>query len=354
MSSVLHLITTIKRGGAENQLLVLVREQVNAGLNVHVAYLKDDPELEQDFQEAGSTVHHELSGLKLYKQPLRLRKLLRNREFIVHAHLPRAELVGFLTFSKFKFITSRHNAEPFFPNAPKVISNLLSRMVTLRARKVIAISSAVKKFLVETGEIKSIDKIEVVLYGYQPHFNPASVKKKPVNRVLRIGTISRLSEQKDIPTMLRAFQQFQESQPGATLSILGAGPLEGKLRNLAHQMNLENSVTFLGRSSKIYDFLESLDVFILTSKYEGFGMVLLEAMDAGIPIVAPRNSAIPEVLGEYFPGLSDTGISSDFSSKLNLMIDPQFRKNVLAIQEERLRMFASSKMSRKIQGIYFN
>jgi glycosyltransferase involved in cell wall biosynthesis len=83
-------------------------------------------------------------------------------------------------------------------------------------------------------------------------------------------------------------------------------------------------------------------------------MVLFEAMDAGIPIVASRNSAIPEVLGEEFPGLCTTGDADDFLLKIDALKEPKYRNLVLDIQEERLRMFSANSMSEKILKLYEN
>ncbi len=352
MSSVLHLITTIKRGGAENQLLVLAKEQVKSGIRVHIVYLKDEPELEKDFENIGAIVHHDLSNLKFWKQPSALRKLIFGDNWIVHSHLPRAELVGLFCIKKFHFIITRHNAEQFFPRAPKLLSNFLSRLVSLRADKIIAISNAVKLYLMQQGEVRNALKLEVVLYGYEPSFSEEQRSCSEPSRIKKIGTISRLTDQKDIPTMLESFRKYLQIEPSATLAILGEGSLEVTLKDLTESLNLGDSVKFLGRSSRIYDFLHGLDAFILTSKYEGFGLVLLEAMDVGIPIVASRNSAIPEVLGSEFPSLCETGNSTDFSNKLNLLNDFKYREGIKVIQEGRLALFSSTVMSQKISQIY--
>ena len=352
MKTVFHLITTINRGGAENQLLVLVREQVKLGMQVHVIYLKGEPELETEFNLIGARLHHQLAKKLPIFQPFALRKIIGDECPIVHAHLPRAELISFFTPKKFKLVTSRHNAEPFFPGAPKFISNLLARLVEMRASKIIAISEAVKSYLYSRGEVRNAKKIEVVLYGYQTFFSRSEVQRKTYSSDTRIGTISRLSDQKDIPTMLLAFKYFRINHPTATLSILGSGPLENQLKELVRHSDLEQWVIFRGRSSKVYEFLSDLDIFILTSKYEGFGMVLLEAMDAGVPIVASNNSAIPEVLGKSFLGLCDTGDSTDFATKLDSMCDPKFRLSILNQQKSRIKLFEAEIMCKKINAVY--
>lgn len=354
MKKVYHLITTILRGGAENQLLVVVKEQVRQGLEVHIVYLKGEAELEQDLVSAGASVHHELVGKFPLFQPWHMTRLIAGDEIILHAHLPRAELVGLATSGNLRFFSTRHNAESFFPGAPEFLSRFLSRLVERRAEKIIAISNSVKRYLLDTGEIKNEEKIEVVYYGYFPISNEQFLESELPSTQLRLGTISRLALQKDLPTMILAFRGYRNQNPNSTLSILGAGPLELELKNYVSVLNLDSNVEFLGRSSNTRDFLLSLDVFILTSLYEGFGMVLLEAMDAGIPIVASRNSAIPEVLGEEFPGLCITGDVDDFLFKINALKDENYRKTVLEMQEKSLKKFSANAMSEKLFSVYGN
>jgi glycosyltransferase involved in cell wall biosynthesis len=81
-------------------------------------------------------------------------------------------------------------------------------------------------------------------------------------------------------------------------------------------------------------------------------MVLLEAMDAGIPVIASRNSAIPEVLGDDFPGLCTTGESKEFCKKIDLLNDPVYRDMILDKQSVRLQLFGAEAMSQKINEIY--
>jgi len=352
LKAVFHLITTIKRGGAENQLLILVKEQIRQGFEVHIVFLKGEPELEPDFLKAGALVHSEMSQVSPLFQPIKFSRIIRESGAIVHAHLPRAELVALLTLKKFKFFVSRHNAEPFYPGAPKMFSNFLSRLVELRSEKIIAISNAVRNFLVNRGEVSQSKNVEVIHYGYQKQINRKFDMTDSKSKILNLGTISRLTEQKDIPTMISAFRMYNDESSLSSLSILGAGPLESELRELAKKLGVAESVRFMGRSSVIYDYLTGLDVFILTSKYEGFGMVLLEAMDAGIPIVASRNSAIPEVLGDDFPGLCTTGDSRDFFEKIYRLNDPVYRKLVLDKQRERLALFGAQVMSENVKRVY--
>ena len=114
--------------------------------------------------------------------------------------------------------------------------------------------------------------------------------------------VGRLIEQKDHATLLHAFARVRSALPDAQLAILGSGPLEAETRALARELRLEDAVTLPGRTD-IRDWLARADVFVHTSRWEGFGIVLLEAMLAGLPVVATRVSAVPEVVADGRTGL---------------------------------------------------
>lgn len=354
MKTVYHVITTINRGGAENQLLVLVNEQVKAGLDVHVVFLKGEPELLESLLKIGVKVHSELVGVRPALQSIHLGRLIRDRAEIVHAHLPRAELVSFFTFGRFKFFVSRHNAESFFPSQPGFVSAFLSRMVALRARKIISISDSVKVFLLTSKEIKNPNSIQVVHYGYVRGVNALVPAHRILNGNVHIGTISRLVEQKDLPTMILSFAEYHSEFPQSKLSIVGSGPLRNELQKLIDDLGLRNSVLLRGRTDNVFGFLNELDIFMLTSVYEGFGMVLLEAMDAQVPIIASNTSAIPEVLGTDFPNLCEPGNVREFSTKMRLLNNVGYRRDILLYQNQRLDSFNAFEMAKKITQIYLD
>jgi glycosyltransferase involved in cell wall biosynthesis len=355
MINVHHVITTINRGGAENQLLVLVREQIKLGMEVVVSYLKGDPELEQDFSNAGAKVLHDIANRHPFIQFLKMRSISKSQQTLLHAHLPRAELLTRFSSARNPFVVSRHNAEPFFPGAPQFLSSLLSRLVTKKARHVIAISYAVSDFITSKNEVSDPKKITVVHYGYQPNpiVDRLNVKVELGNRSgICIGTISRLTRQKDLPTLFSAFAQFLSLHPDSKLLMVGGGEEKSSLVNLAQELCIADNVQWVGRTSEIQEYLSRMDLFVLSSLYEGFGLVLLEAMDAGVPVIASNNSAIPEVLGSDFPGLAKTRDVQDFLGKMNQFVDIENRKYILQVQNVRLGVFKAELMCSKIARIY--
>jgi glycosyltransferase involved in cell wall biosynthesis len=276
---------------------------------------------------------------------------------VVHAHLPRAELLSMVFISSAKLITTKHNAETFLPNGPKLISRILARLTYVSVDFTICISEAVKNFLVEESELpESSPKTSVVHYGTPRNPLPGkSLRKLPSyskNSSIKLGTVSRLEAQKDLSTLIRAFAKFKERYPFSTCEIVGAGSQLNTLQNLVTELGITDSVKFLGRTALIHEKISSWDLFILTSRYEGFGMVLLEALQCGRPIVASNNSAIPEVLGQDYPWLFNTGESSDLLQKILDLVQNSDNFDFLEFAEKRLILFEPKKMVLALDVFY--
>ena len=361
-NKVTHLITTIERGGAEKQLLTLASEQVQSGLKVEVIFLKGKPELKKEFEKSGVAVNKLLVGKSFLKQIALLSKYIRKNPSPIHAHLPKSELLAAIVVSNKYLVFTRHNSEPFWPGGPRVISNLLSKFVCKRASQGIAISNAVKSYLIKRGEIPTGYIIDVVYYGFQKNGSTNSTSLKSITNLIngqsfnfKIGTIGRLVPQKDYPTLLSAFSNVLEKLPDAELYVVGEGYLQKELMELCKSLGVSSKVHWLGKTEYINEFFSKIDLFILPSKYEGFGLVLLEAMVAKKPIIAANNSAIPEVLGKTYEGLFQTGDVKALAQHINTAInDKNFSERLVQSYSNQLSLFGPSNMNQHIKSIYSN
>jgi glycosyltransferase involved in cell wall biosynthesis len=361
-NKVTHLITTIERGGAEKQLLTLVNEQVQSGIKVEVIFLKGKPELEKEFEESGVKVNKLLAGKNFLKQITLLSKHLRKNPSPIHAHLPKSELLAAIVVSNKYLVFTRHNSEPFWPGKPRIISNLLSKFVCKRASQGIAISNAVKSYLIKRGEIPTGYIIDVVYYGFQKNSSTNSAGLNSITNSIngqsstfKIGTIGRLVPQKDYPTLLSAFSDVLASVPNIELYVVGEGYLQKDLIELSDHLGIKHKVSWLGKTEYINEFLSKINLFILPSKYEGFGLVLLEAMVAKKPIIAANNSAIPEVLGKTYEGLFSTGDANALAHQIKTVIsDKNFPERLVQSYVTQLILFNPSEMNRNIKNVYSN
>jgi glycosyltransferase involved in cell wall biosynthesis len=361
-NKVTHLITTIERGGAEKQLLTLAIEQVQSGLKVEVFFLKGKPDLKNEFEESGVKVNNLLVGKSFLRQIFLLFKQLRKNPSPIHAHLPKSELLAAIVVRNKHLIFSRHNAEPFWPGGPRIISNLLSKFVCKKASQGIAISNAVKSYLIKRGEITTSYTIDVVYYGFQKDTSTNAAGLGLITNIMtgqssnyKIGTIGRLVPQKDYPTLLSAFSNVLKSMPNTDLYIVGEGHLQKDLIELSDSLGINDKVHWIGKTEYIKEFLSKIDLFILPSKYEGFGLVLLEAMVAKKPVIAANNSAIPEVLGKTYEGLFSTGDIEVLAQQIKAAIsDNSFSERLVQSYVTQLNLFDPSGMNRNMKNIYSN
>ena len=120
-----------------------------------------------------------------------------------------------------------------------------------------------------------------------------------------VGNVGRLHPDKDQATLIRGFAQALPQLPaGSLLAIMGSGKLEVSLKHLAAELGVTESVRFLGQVAGGRRYFKAFDLFALSSDHEPFGMVLLEAMAAGVPVIGTDCGGGREVVqgaGELFP-----------------------------------------------------
>ena len=355
---IFHVITTIDRGGAENQLLMLAKQQIRQNFEVHVFDLKGNSELENEFIKIGVHVRHELLNKPALTQALILRKLVSEQptETLVHAHLPQAEIVASIAKgSQVHLVTTRHFGGRFKPTSNLLPSSILGILASIRADRIIAISNSVQDVLKRNREVFRPSKIEVIHYGIDMDFFHGQKTRKDyfsLGAPITIGTISRLSPEKNVDLILKMYAELSKEVELGDLRIVGVGPLENELKALAKKLGIEERVNFLGKRSDIPEQFSKLDVFVLASSFEGFGMVLLEAMAMGVRIVASRNSAIMEIIDSTDSGvLFETNNLSDFKGAIKRVLAQDYDLVVQA-QTTTLSKFKIGSNANKILALY--
>ena len=206
---ILHVITGIDRGGAENHLLDLIKHQRALGMPVTLAYLRGNGYWTAAFEALGAKVHP--LGLRFYgelKPLVRLGRLIRSAEFdLVHAHLPPAELYSRLALlgisrKTLPLLITKHNDERFCDAPGKKV---LGRWVARRAERLIAISDAVKDYMCGSGLGVEQRKLQTIYYGIDaarfgqsPRASAACLRKQwgIAAEELAIGFVGRLVPQK--------------------------------------------------------------------------------------------------------------------------------------------------------------
>ncbi|MGB7537157.1 MAG: glycosyltransferase family 4 protein [Anaerolineales bacterium] len=302
----LHLIKAVGIAGAETHLLALLPALRAFGAESTVLILEDPRRPQSALRERFEAVGIPVSILPIRWHldpalPAGLEAVLKREPFdILHAHLPHGEVYGEIAMRAFparKFVISRHNDDRFrrwLPLRPVFAPSLR------RADRIIAISQAVRRFLVEV-EGAAAEKVEVIPYGldaeaYERSAHPGSFRREIGAKAEPIvGFVGRLTRQKGVDVLLRAFAHVEKRIPDARLVLAGDGPDRPALEQLARSLGLRR-VMFLGWRADIADIMADVSLLAVPSRWEGFGLVALEAMALGKPVVAARVSALPEIV----------------------------------------------------------
>jgi glycosyltransferase involved in cell wall biosynthesis len=296
-----HIITTIDNGGAENQLALLINEQIRSGLIVQVMYLKKIESINPYLNNSAALLKR-ITFVELVRFLLKRKPPPKPNSQIIHAHLPRAEIYGYLISLKTgsPLIITRHNTESFIPGHSGSISRILSTIIVNRSKRVICISNAVKEYLVENRECSDTKKMKVIFYGL-PKMKEEQIskgkKRNDKKPFIKIFTAARLVEQKNLINLVRSLSFLPNE---FILEIAGEGPQQEMLEMEISRLNLAKRVNLLGKVTGIRKNLQESDVFVLASNYEGFGLVLLEAMEVGCKIATSQIAIFKELLGENY------------------------------------------------------
>jgi glycosyltransferase involved in cell wall biosynthesis len=231
---------------------------------------------------------------------VQMRRLFgRARPDIVHTHLVHADVYGTFTAAGARIVSTKHNDDPFRLGPFKHVERLCGR----RAARIIAITKALARFNVERVGLPA-DKVSVVYYGLddlpEAWGPPAGPSLPPGTRVLL--AVSRLEQQKGLNVAIDAVATLREAYPDLALVILGSGTQEAALRRQAEEHGVADIVHMPGSVGDVADWLRRAEIFVHPARWEGFGLALLEAMLAELPVVASAVSAIPEIVVDHETG----------------------------------------------------
>jgi glycosyltransferase involved in cell wall biosynthesis len=304
---IVHLAKMTGVAGTENHLLTLLPQLAESGQEVRLLVLcePEKPMYEYAARMSAAGVPTELFNIH-GDVDLRLISLLAARlralqPDAVHTHLIHADWHGIPAARRasVRYIyTSGHNDDPFRRRLPiRLVQAYLWRRLTAG----IAISEAVRRFVIEV-ELAPPQKVHTVHYGLapaQPDLTMRAAFRAELGIPLHapvLGSVCRLIEQKGLTFALRAFAQIAPRFPEAHYVIIGDGALRERLRAEAEALGVAARVHFAGWRADAAARMVAFDVFVMPSLWEGFGLVLLEAMGARLPIIASAVSALPEIV----------------------------------------------------------
>jgi glycosyltransferase involved in cell wall biosynthesis len=279
-------------GGSERHLLALLPALAERGLEPVFMGLDDPAWDASDFYEALTVPSIRIPAPRDLDPALLARAVRSVKGDVVHTHLVHADLYGGVAakLRGAKLVSTKHNDDRFRLGAYRHVERGLSRI----ADRIIAITDALRAFNIHRVGINAA-KIETIHYGLDEipaawGVNPADAVPRDVRILL---SVARLTDQKGIDVAIRSLPLL----PGDTaLVVLGDGPQRAALDALAQQLGVAHRVHLLGRVPDVSAWLRRAELLVHPARWEGFGLGVLEAMLAGLPVVAARVSSLPELV----------------------------------------------------------
>jgi glycosyltransferase involved in cell wall biosynthesis len=353
------------RGGTERQFVRLVRGIDRDQYDIVIACLRRCGPLLNEVESLGASIVefpidslYNFKAAKLFVQLVRF--LYREQIQILHTFdfytsvfaVPAARLAGVpvVLASRRELLNLR---TPWQQRAIRVACKLATGMVVN--------SLAVGRDMVglESGSRRRIEVLPncIDLDEFESKLSPGEIRRELglSPRSIVIGALGNLRPEKNLETFLLAARSILDALPSAEFLVIGDGPAADKLKVLAEDLHLSESVHFLGERSDVPDLVGALDILVLSSYSESFPNAVLEAMAMGKPVVSTNVGGIPELVEEgqtgfLVPPRDPTAIADRV---LSLCRDSPRRLQMGRAARERVESnFTVQAVTARLEGIY--
>jgi glycosyltransferase involved in cell wall biosynthesis len=323
---ILLLITDLKIGGTPTVVRDLAtRLHSDPAFQVHVACLDKSGPVADQLGECNIPVTALDAGSRLdFGVPRRLINLIRDQNFhTVFSFLVHANAVAALV--RFKVPGIRFLQSIQTTQRQPAWYWTVQRLAAIKAEKIVVPSKSVAQVATDWSGI-SAEKIVVIPNAVDPA--KAKITPRP-HSGKRVGFIGRLDPVKRIGDLILAIPWLKSD---ATLHIYGEGSQRADLEKFAAHHELSNRVIFHGSITSPWQALADLDVLVLPSEAEGFGLVLIEAMAAGVPVIGSSAPGIRDVIVDHKNGLlTSVGEPEAIANAITRIFeDDQFRAKIVA------------------------
>ncbi|MBC1280907.1 glycosyltransferase family 4 protein [Nostoc sp. UCD121] len=293
------MITQSELGGAQSNIIDLIKG-FKQDYDVHLATRVEGP-LTESVKAINVPVHlfpnlvrpiNLLNDYRAIQECLSLIHVI--KPDIVHAHSSKAGLVARLASCKYQVpVVFTAHGWGFSSGNPLIrrwIALLSEKLAAPLAKKIICVSESDRQLALSLG-VGNQNSLVTVRYGISNINTPIPIAN-PAKDLPRLIMVARFNEQKDQYTLLKAIAQL--SNYPIHLDLVGSGSSLEACKTLAQSLGIADQVSFLGDRTDVPNLLAQSQIFILSTHYEGLPISILEAMRAGLPIIATSVNGIPE------------------------------------------------------------
>ncbi|CNH02063.1 WbcN protein [Yersinia enterocolitica] len=305
--NLLYIITGLGMGGAEKQTVLIANKMYEAGHNVMIISLTGETLVRPNDGIQLNELKLNKTPFSLFKGLFEVKKIIKKiKPDIVHSHMFHANLFARVLriFTKIAtLICTAHNTNEgssLRMLAYKYTDKLASLSTNVSQD---AVDSFIRKGASSPGRMIVVSNgIDASQFDFSMDERKAKRSELGIfNDTPILLSVGRLTEAKDYPNLLTAFSLLikdRSLQSFPQLFIVGTGHLDGYLKNMSKEFGIDKYVTFIGQRNDIRQLMCAADIFVLSSEWEGFPLVITEAMACKKIIVATDAGGITEALGD--------------------------------------------------------
>ena len=326
----------------------------------YIYFLPWKDQMVQPIEEAGGQVTRfsAKNNLEMLLQYQKIIQYCKNESIeLIHCHLPWSGFLGRLVHKKtgIPVIYTEHNIQEKYHIATKTLNKITFNSQSLA----IGVSEDVTRSIHEN--IDPIIPVQTVLNGVNTEFFSRNSGKEiranlniPSGSFV-IGNIAVFREQKALLDWVRTFDRIQEGKTGIYGILVGAGPQEEAIKGLIRELHLEDKIKMPGLQTDTVGYFSAMDIFLMSSAFEGLPIALLEAMSMECAVVSTKAGGVVEVVEDNKSGLlCEVGDWKSLGDKVNLLIENRELRLTLQ-QQARKRIeekFSLRIMVQKLEDIY--
>lgn len=340
---ILYLTTSSIISGAEQVILSQVKGINRKIIDIEVCTLSSKGELHDELDKL-EVKNYNLDLKNWLYMPIavyRLYRLLKKERYdILNTLLFHASVIGICIgkIAKVPYIIESRQYADFMYKYNFKLKQIIDRMVSQKVDHIIACSNAAKEIITNHERVDT-RKITVIYNGTSINkFKLQSIKQREqIRKTLGIedkivlSFTARLRPAKGHKYLLEAISIIKNQYPRVVLLLIGDGVLRYELDTLTRQLNIESNVRFLGQRTDIPDLLSVTDIYVHSSVEEGFGIAIIEAMAAGLPVVATNVGGIPEIITNNINGiLVPSENPQAFVDSISYLIEHPKNRKILA------------------------
>lgn len=360
---ILHIIKSLGRGGAEMLLPETLKLHDKSKFEFHYIYfLPWKDQMRDAIIEAGGNVvcFEAKNNVQLLLQAEKVIRYCKDHHIdLMHCHLPWAGFLGRWVHARtnIPMLYTEHNMQERYHKITKILNKYSFNQQSLALGVSEDVSNSIKNNIDPTIPVKTLlNGVNTSSFVRKPGEDPVRIEFEIPKDALVFGNVAVFRFQKRLVEWLRVFAEIESKNSNVYGIIVGAGPLEHEIKEELKQLGLEEKVFFPGLQTEVKPYFEAMDVFMMSSSFEGLPIALLEAMSMECAVVSTNAGGIKEVVGNNEDGLlCDVERWEELAALSQILIDnPQkLNKFKQAARKRVVEAFSLQRMVEELESYYY-